>query len=318
MTKIKTTKRALLAAVLALVVSISMLVGTTFAWFTDSVTSANNKIVSGNLKVDLEMYDKATDKWNSIKENQDPIFTYENWEPGYVDAKLLKIENEGSLALKWKAVFVSEAPLGILADVIDVYVKEAVTEADFEALTREDVVTWTNAGTVREFVNGIEASTTGTLLAEKSETLGIALKMRESAGNEYMNESIGSFDIKILATQLASEFDSFDEKYDIFADYDGEISNVASLQAAFNAGGTYKLVDDVTIPAGNVIVIPEGKTVALDLNGLAVTAENSTTEYAFRNLGNLTLYDSKATTTYGLRSTVGSVNAHIQRIYCRR
>ena len=96
-------KKRLISAALVLVMLISSLVGTTFAWFTDSVTSTGNKIISGSLKVDLELLDKETGVWSSIKESKKAIFDYNNWEPGYVDAKVLKVENEGSLALKWKA-----------------------------------------------------------------------------------------------------------------------------------------------------------------------------------------------------------------------
>ena len=51
--KAKTTRRALLMSSLSLLLRVSMLVGTTFAWFTDSVTSAGNIIQSGTLDVDL-------------------------------------------------------------------------------------------------------------------------------------------------------------------------------------------------------------------------------------------------------------------------
>ncbi|MBR6546106.1 MAG: SipW-dependent-type signal peptide-containing protein, partial [Clostridia bacterium] len=63
----KTTKRALLSSVLALALCFTMLLGTTFAWFTDSVTSSGNKISSGTLKIDLELLEKDG-TWNSIKE----------------------------------------------------------------------------------------------------------------------------------------------------------------------------------------------------------------------------------------------------------
>ena len=53
MTKQKSTKRALLLSALSLLMCVSMLIGSTFAWFTDSVTSGNNKIVAGNLDVAL-------------------------------------------------------------------------------------------------------------------------------------------------------------------------------------------------------------------------------------------------------------------------
>ena len=55
MTKTKSTKRALLMSALALLMCVSMLIGSTFAWFTDSVTSAGNKIQAGTLQVDLPL-----------------------------------------------------------------------------------------------------------------------------------------------------------------------------------------------------------------------------------------------------------------------
>ena len=98
---------SLIMTIIAIVVTAMMLVGTTFAWFTDSVTSSGNKIQSGTLKVDLELLDKE-EGWISLKRDNKALFNYENWEPGYTDVKILKIENEGSLALKWKAKFSSE------------------------------------------------------------------------------------------------------------------------------------------------------------------------------------------------------------------
>ena len=286
MTKRKSTKRALLLSALSLLMCVSMLIGATFAWFTDSVTSGGNKIQAGNLKVDLELYDKVKG-FQSIKENQDPIFTYANWEPGYVDAKLLKVENEGSLALKWKAAFVSDTELGILADVIDVFVKPGVTVEEFNALTREDLATWTNAGTVRQFLGGIESSTYGTLEAKQSATLGIALKMRETAGNEYMNETIDAFDIMILATQLTSENDSYDNQYDKDAQYPSR-STVVSVPA--NATQPISLETNsgasVTIPAALLNALPDEVT-ALQF----VHDEPKMTESGYLTLGYMDILD---------------------------
>ena len=213
----KTTKRALLLSALSLLLCVSMLVGSTFAWFTDSVTSAGNKIQSGTLKIDLELYDKDTKTWNSIKETKDPIFNYDLWEPGYTAVQLLKIENEGNLALKWYAKFVSATKLSKLADVIDVYVCPSATELTYP--TSRELTGYTKVGTVAEFVNTIESTTYGNL-TPAGETgsvayLGIALKMQETANNDYQNLDLGGiFDIQILATQYTYEKDSFDDQYD--------------------------------------------------------------------------------------------------------
>ena len=49
----KSTKRALLTSVLALLMCVTMLVGATFAWFTDTASTGVNKIQAGNLDVKL-------------------------------------------------------------------------------------------------------------------------------------------------------------------------------------------------------------------------------------------------------------------------
>ena len=214
------TKKSLLMSALSLLLCISMLIGSTFAWFTDSVTSAVNKIQSGTLKVDLELLDKETGKWNSLKESQAPIFNYDKWEPGYIDTKVLKVENEGNLALKWVAKFYSEYQLSILADVIDVYVRPSDSEIDYP--TDRNLVGYTCVGNLRTFINSIEETTYGTLEAKEVSYLGLALKMREEAGNEYQGLSLGgAFDIRIFATQHTSEADSFDNQYDKNSLFDG-------------------------------------------------------------------------------------------------
>ena len=99
MTNTKSTKRALLSSVLALFLCFSMLLGTTFAWFTDSVTSGNNIIQSGNLDIELE-YWNGTD-WVDVAGKSD-ILTNELWEPGVTEVAYLRVKNAGSLALKYQ------------------------------------------------------------------------------------------------------------------------------------------------------------------------------------------------------------------------
>lgn len=218
MTKKKSTKRVLLLSGLALIVCVSMLIGSTFAWFTDSVTSQGNKIQAGTLKLDLELLDKDGN-WNSIKEDKTAIFNYDKWEPGYTDVKILKVENEGNLALKWYAKFISADEISELAEVIDVYVcPSETTELTYPA--DRDLTGYTKVGTLDKFIDTISATTYGNLGAGKSAYLGIALKMQESAGNEYQNKTLGAFDIMILATQYTAESDSFDNQYDKDAEYD--------------------------------------------------------------------------------------------------
>jgi predicted ribosomally synthesized peptide with SipW-like signal peptide len=114
---------SLVVSVVAILVLFAMLIGSTFAWFTDSSTSSNNIIKSG--KLDVGMY------WANGKEEVDgaqwidaqtgAIFNYDRWEPGYVEVRHIKIANLGSLAFKYKVMFVANGEVSDLADVIDVY-----------------------------------------------------------------------------------------------------------------------------------------------------------------------------------------------------
>lgn len=292
MKKTRSTKRALLMSVLALVMCVSMLIGSTFAWFTDSVTSSGNKIVAGTLKIDLELKDAKTDAWASVKDASDPIFNYLNWEPGYTDVKILKVENEGTLALKWVAKFVSQNELSELADVIDVYVCPSATELNYP--TDRSLAGYKHVGTVAEFVNTIEETTYGTLEANEVAYLGIALKMQESADNKYQGMDLGgTFDIQILATQFTSEDDSFDDQYDKDSVYaDAYVTNVADLAAALAEGGTVALMEDLTIDNTNAITINKGAEAVLNLNGHKIVATSelsSGNQAAFKVLGDLSV-----------------------------
>ena len=98
----KKTNRSLATSMISLLLCFAMLLGTTYAWFTDIAFSTGNIIQTGNL--DLEMYwsnkrlEVDSDDWAPV--NDDPIFTYDNWEPGYTDVKYSKISNMGYLAFQ--------------------------------------------------------------------------------------------------------------------------------------------------------------------------------------------------------------------------
>lgn len=287
------TKKSLLMSAISLLLCISMLIGSTFAWFTDSVSSASNKIQSGTLKVDLELLDKETGEWNSLKESQAPIFNNDKWEPGYVDAKVLKVENEGNLALKWVAKFYSEHQLSILADVIDVYVRPSDSEIGYPADRNLDG--YTCVGNLRTFINSIEETTYGTLEAKEVSYLGLALKMREEAGNEYKGLSLGgAFDIRIYATQWTgeNESDSFDNQYDKNATFDvlADKSILSSQSKYINDGAEsvdfaifhkgVKIVA-VSVPAGAIADKDKPVTVTIRAIDPNVAVSKNTQAYAY-------------------------------------
>ena len=271
MTNKHSTKKALIASALSLVICFTMLLGTTFAWFTDTVTSTGNIIKSGKLDVEMHWADgtkavPAVDSADWTDASTGAIFNYDNWEPGYVDVKHVQIANVGTLALKYQIAIVANGEVSDLADVIDVYYVDPATRvADRTALTDAYKI-----GTLTEVLAKLANTANGELHAGKSDTITIALKMQETAGNEYQNKSIGTnFSVQLLATQLTSEKDSFDDQYDVESDYVAEVKTADALAAALKAGGLVKLASDISVE--DALTVPAGVAVELDLNGKTIT-----------------------------------------------
>ncbi len=244
MAKLKGTKRALIFSFLALITCFSMFVGSTYAWFSDSVTSTGNKIQSGTLQVDLEIFDERTNNWASLKTSDSPIFNYDKWEPGYTEIKLFKIENEGSLSLKWMAKFVPVSALSGLADVIDVYILSSQTELTIPQ--NRDLSAYTRIGTIREFISDSDFAPYGTLQPNNVQYLSIAFKMHDNASNSYQNLELGAFDMVVLATQASYENDTFGKDYDEETEYPEYVSVIKvtpeNAQAVLDSASDYTVI----------------------------------------------------------------------------
>lgn len=245
MTNRKTTKKALLGSLLALVLCFSMLVGTTFAWFTDSEFINGNKIQAGTLDIELE--------------KQVPLFTFDKnlWEPGYSEFAADTLKNIGNLALKYtfsienlvvidgeysnKSNSDGVANDGLdgsnLAEVLEVYV--GTTAADM--IPENCLGTVADLAAKDDFDINADVDTDGAiqyLLPGESKPIELIVHMMEEAGNEYMNDSI-TFDIAIVATQYTYEKDEWgNEKYDADALYPA----VAVINAVDG-----QVIDDVKI-----------------------------------------------------------------------
>ena len=232
MFKTKSTKRALVMSVLSLVLCVSMFVGTTFAWFTDEVVSSNNIIKSGSL--DVEMF-WSNDNTNWTDASTGAIFNYQYWEPGYTEVKYIKIQNVGDLAFKFQLNILPTVKPAAgefnLADVIDVYMFDANA-----TVNRDAIAAATPVGTLSELMADADGAAYGYLLPAEGKgdkptggtprgelTYCIALKMQESAGNDYQNLTVGDgFAVQLLATQYTWEEDTFGDDYDEDAEYETE------------------------------------------------------------------------------------------------
>ena len=228
MTNRKSTKRALLGSIMAMVLCLAMLVGATFAWFTDTASTNVNKIQAGKLDVALEMKDAAGQWVPAEGKTLDFVKAADAkgeailWEPGCTyTLPELRVVNNGNLALKYKVVITGIQGSAKLNTVID----------------------WT--------IGDVAMGTEQHLAAGESNAFTIKGHMWESAGNEYMNESIDGIAITVVATQDTVESDSFDKDYDADAEY--PVVAVADV----NTDGDTVLKDkeedhtiQVTVPAG--------------------------------------------------------------------
>ena len=264
MTNRKSTKRALLGSVMAMVLCLAMLVGATFAWFTDTASTGVNKIQAGNLDVQL-----VDENGNSLEGKTLEFKKAANaaegeavlWEPGCTyELPAVYVKNNGKLALKYKVTITGINGSAKLNDVIDWTINDADLSAD----------------------HSLAAGAT-------SEALTIKGHMKESAGNEYMNESIDGIAITVAATQDTVENDSFGNTYDKDAKY--PIVAMDTLQ---------ELINNATEPVsakleGNIagsLTVPQDKEVTLDLNGFTLTGGDS---HAILNHGTLCIKDSSGT-----------------------
>ena len=186
----RATKRALLTSIMALVMCVVMLVGTTFAWFTDTASTGVNKIQSGNLDVKL-MYSTDMQRWTEATEQTKLFDDNALWEPGYTQVVYLKVVNAGNLALKYEAGFsknyTSNRGKNVNGDWyrVDNYLKIGTSETETKFANREDV--WSAIAATEKTLAKDVMLTDGwiTLKArEESKPFAVAIYMPTSVGNE--------------------------------------------------------------------------------------------------------------------------------------
>ena len=217
----KNTKRALLLSALAVVMSVAMLIGSTFAWFTDSASTAVNSIVSGTLDIAIEKADGTNLEGSSLNFVAADGTTNVLWEPNCTfNTEEFYIVNNGNLALKFQFDIT-----GAIGDV------QLLNVIDLTAIVNTNELFVVNgdaniavAGNV-DLLNGAVLND-GTkikeyILAPGQELGPIAISghMDKDAGNEYQGLTVQGLAISLIATQAMTESDSIDESYDMDAEY---------------------------------------------------------------------------------------------------
>ena len=284
----KATKRALLTSAMALVMCVVMLVGTTFAWFTDTASTAVNKIQAGNLDIQLvdkegvELDSATALKWKTVDTGE------VLWEPNCkYDLEGFQIKNAGNLAVKYKVVLkatdiTKTADGKSLLDVIDWTIKLGNAEGTVVA---SDAVK-------NGLVNGVEILVDKVLAPkELSGVISVTGHMDANAGNDYQGLKIGGFGITVLATQASYEKDSIDETYDAQAEYPtlttGKTLNEVFGGANFDFGSTNPSTEAVVLDGQGLVTVSDYvdgwfagdvtiKGVTF-MNGVCFTAKNNNT-----------------------------------------
>ena len=251
------SKKALFLSVISMVICVSMLIGSTFAWFTDSATASVNKIQAGNLDVELVGKDGKTLtealKW--VKSAEAPEGEKVLWEPGCkYNLEPFAIKNSGNLALKYKVVISGLTGDATLLEAIDFTVS-----VDGDALVAKDgESTATTAASLNNFEGTLEAGKTTGLIT-------ITGKMKETAGNKYKGLSLENISITVYASQLNFESDSTGKDYDKDATY-YPVLDAAGLKDALKAGGNVSVEANLA-PAAAIVA---DKNATLNMNGKTI------------------------------------------------
>ena len=234
MTSSKSTKRALISSTLAILMCVAMLIGTTFAWFTDTASTAVNKIQAGNLKIELQMKDNDGN-WVNAEGKTLPFLvkgeipaegTQIYWEPGCTyQVPEMRILNKGNLAVKayiYISGFKSNGGSGVdLRDVLE-----------WETSMYDGILTFPNND-----ISVTKMRPNGDL------KFNIKCHMKEDAGNEYQGLSVEGISITVVATQDTVEKDSIDDQYDKDAGY--PVASAAEMKEALANGGIVSVNKDI-------------------------------------------------------------------------
>lgn len=237
----KATKRALLTSILAICLCLVMLIGSTFAWFTDTASTGVNTITSGSLHVAIrnteDTADLTTLDW--VKAANAPEGEKVLWEPGCTyNLTPFVIKNTGSLALKYKLVITG-------------------LDGDSELLK---VIKFSVAGI--EGIADLDKFEGHLTAGEKSDVITVSAHMDEQAGNTYMGMELKGVEIKVYATQDTVEYDSKDNRYDNAAEYpDPEISTTVTVYTAEELKAALTTLTDAG-SGNNTVIINEDITLA--------------------------------------------------------
>lgn len=276
--KVGGTKRALLTSVLALVLSLAMLAGTTFAWFTDTASTGVNRIVSGNLDVGLQYWgvdENGQKTWLTAENSEDLFDKNALWEPGYTQIVYLKVKNNGNLALTYAMQITPvHETVGVNVDgeefKLSDYIKFGWTpftvDGDGTPVALDREAAQTGVGDGAQLGTTLHRKAAEPMKASAEELVALVAWMPENVGNEANYSTVQptiELSLKVLATQAAVESDSFDNSYDEDAATNEDLDNKPEYD--------YESLYDYNNPEGYGVTLERneaGKVVKATVSGV--------------------------------------------------
>jgi len=292
----RNTKRALFASAVAMLLCVTMLVGTTYAWFTDTEATGKNIIKSGNLDVELSFYRPADPTaanvdfnnvtWTPVDGSTTVFDENALWEPGYTQVVYFKVENVGSLALKYQIsenIYTEKAgtnqadEIFYLSDYLNTYVAMDITAPIADRATAAGLAMGTEGGKIGTEVYESNLMPKGDANGKDVAYGVMVVTMPTTVGNEANHKTGSGFQpeiglgLTLVATQEMYEDDSFGTEYDEDATYPvvHNVATVEELKDALTIGGNVVLKNDIALTAdvlsNNTIIVNEDTVI--DLNG---------------------------------------------------
>lgn len=285
--KTKSKKTALLMSFTSLLICFAMLVGSTFAWFTDTASTGVNQIKSGTLKVDiLDPAGKSLRggalKWTQKTSAEGAAAAVDEeglplWEPGVTFlTETFRIANKGNLALKYKLALNGVTGNTELLDVIEFSVEDEAGKAvdlnTFEGHLAPDTV---------------------------SKTMYIKGHMDEQAGNDYQKKILEGIGITVYATQDTVENDSLNNQYD-------KDAKNPEVKTATDAASLDAVITDLAIAGDKNVVVSVAKDMD-NTSGIKTAKGNTLTmDFNGKTVGVSYGKGSTGTTTNGMQLLQGS------------
>lgn len=241
-------RNVIVSAIMIIVTCLSLMAGGTYAWFTDTASTAVNKIQSGNLDVKLE-YSTDCSAWANVTEDTKVFQESTSWEPGRTETVYLRVTNAGSLAMKYSVGIYNlydSTGKNVAGDKyrLSDFVKLGAAETTAAYADRQTAIDAVSGTADTLYHIGDKGIIGASLKANESKTYAMVLYMPTEVGNEanpknndtYWAAKV-SFGISVYATQATAESDSFDDIYD---------NDVPTVMASKSAShGTYEITENM-------------------------------------------------------------------------